>query len=108
MKKGLIILIIVFAGLFNQCAIAQKINLAEWVKHQRDSLIRNGVDTIIYYHQYCGECSLIETKDNKHCEAFDNDWVLIDSYFIYKKNGTAFSLRFNYCNPPLKKKTGLM
>jgi hypothetical protein len=101
MKKGFIILLIVFGGLCNERAIAQKINLEKWVKHQRDSLIRNGIDTIIYYHHYCGECSLLENKDNKHREALDNGWTLIESYFIFKKNGDFFSLTFNYCSPPI-------
>jgi hypothetical protein len=98
------LLICVLNLFFQGNLYAQKINLAEWVKHQRDSLINKGIDTIIYFHQYCGECSVIEKKEDKSCEVIDNSWTFIDSYFIYKKAGTTYSLKFNYCNAPIIKK----
>lgn len=101
MKKALLILIVVWVGLCHQQAWAQKINLEAWAKRQKDSLTRNGVDTLMYYHHYCGECAVIEQKEHKNCEVLDNDWTFIDSYYIFKKNGAFYSLKFNYCNSPV-------
>lgn len=66
--------------------------------------MKNGIDTIIYYHQFCGECSVIEKRQNKNCDVLDNSWTLINSYFIYKKAGVSYSLKFNYCNSPIIRK----
>jgi len=101
MKKAFSILIILFAGFCHQQVKAQKIDLNAWAKKQKDSLIRNGIDTIMYYHQYCGECTVKEKTGNKICDVSDNDWTLINSYYIFKKKGAYYSLKFNYCNPPI-------
>jgi hypothetical protein len=103
MKK--VYLFIIMAFLCAEHSLAQKINLEKWVKHQRDSLIRNGIDTIIYYHHYCGECSVkVKGDDKPNCEVIDNSWTLIESFLIYKQNGNAFAIKFNYCKPPIKTK----
>ena len=100
-----IYLFIIMSFLYAEHSSAQKINLEEWVKHQRDSLTGNGIDTIIYYHQYCGECSVkVKNDDKPNCEVIDHSWTLIASSLIYKQNGDAFSLKFNYCKPPIKSK----
>lgn len=101
MKNLRIVFLFVLSFLFQTNTHAQKINLEKWVKNKKDSLIKNGIDTIIYFHQYCGECSVKSRIENKDCEVIDNSWTLIDSYLIYREAGIAYSLRFNYCNAPI-------
>lgn len=90
-----------FVG-FGDARAQKTLMLRDWVKHQKDSLNKNGVDTIIYYHNFCGECSVVKQKANFYnCEVYDNGWELVESRFIYKQNGNIFSLKFNYCNLPI-------
>lgn len=101
MKKVFFILIVLLLVFSHQQAVAQKVDLKSWAKRQKDSLMRNGVDTILFYHHYCSECAVTEQKANKNCEVTDDDWTLIDCYFIFRKKGVFYSIKFNYCNPPV-------
>lgn len=103
MKTLKILTTLFIACLLTSVTIAQtKVNLNDWVKREKDSLNKVGVDTIIFYHQYCGECAVIEDKPNEHCEVIDNSWTFIKGLFLYKQNGHAYSIKFNYCNAPIK------
>lgn len=105
MKKSLFCII---ALLTSTCSFAQKNNLEKWVKINVDSLYNIGVDTVIYYHYYCGECMVLKpinttdsTAKSHQCE-IDNSWVQIINVIIYQQNGAFFALSFNCSYPPIK------
>ncbi len=103
MKELKILTTLFIACLLSSVTIAQtKVNLNDWLKREKDSLNKVGVDTIIFYHQYCGGCSVKENKSNEHCEVIDNSWTFLEGGFLYKQKGRAYSLKFNYCNAPIK------
>lgn len=88
---------------------AQKINLEKWVSKTVDSLKKEKIDTIEYYHSYCGECWIIEkpvdknTKTNKtYCDV-GSGWVQIENIIIYKQKNKYYTLSFNCNYPPIKK-----
>jgi hypothetical protein len=76
---------------------AQKVNLKRWVKHTVDSLQKDHVDTILYYHEYCSECD-VKSKVH-HCEIEDVGYEQIENIIIYQKNERFYSLTFD-CNYP--------
>lgn len=91
------------------CSFAQKISLEKWVERNVDSLNNIGIDTIIYYHDYCGECIVLEkpvnindtTARKHHCE-IDNSWTQLANLIIYKQKGANYTLSFDCSYPPLK------
>ncbi len=91
----------------NHCHAQKKISITKWVAKTVDSLQRNHVDTIEYYHSYCGECMIAdnpnEEKHRTYCET-DDGWTQIESTIIYQQKGKYYSLTFN-CNEPAMKKT---
>src|ERR1700679_923935 len=93
-------LIIIVCFVISLKANAQKINLEKWVAHVVDSLQKNRVDTMVYYHEYCGECYITrafgDTVKHHNCQ-LENSWVQIENTIIYKQNGGYFSLAFD-CN----------
>ena len=87
-------------------AVAQKISLEKWALHNVDSLHKNHVDTIEYYHAYCGECFIsgkpTDTLPRHQCE-LENSWVEIENIIIYKQKSKYYSLTFDCNYPPIKK-----
>jgi len=85
---------------------AQKINLETWTSHIVDSLQKNHIDTIVYYHAYCGECFIArkptDTVQPRSCDV-GTAWVQIANDIFYKQKGKYFSLTFNCSYPPIKK-----
>jgi hypothetical protein len=82
----------------------QKVSIKNWVTHTIDSLQKSNIDTIEYYHAYCGEC-LIEQPPGKsvdYCET-DDSWTQVENIIIYQQKGSYYSLAFN-CNYPSIKK----
>ena len=108
MKKQLFC---IAALLISTCSFAQKINLEKWVKINIDSLHKIGVDTAIYYHDYCGNCMIlakpfkdtVHTRVKRHQCEIENSWTEIDNVIIYQQNGLFFSLTFDCSYPPIKK-----
>ena len=106
MKKYLVGLLFL-AAVLN--AFAQKVRLNTWVERNIDSLRKIGVDTIVYYHAYCGECEVLEkpiniadTSEKKHDCEIDNSWTQIANVIVYQQNNTFITLTFNCNYPPLK------
>ncbi|HEY8780859.1 MAG TPA: hypothetical protein VIM16_04525 [Mucilaginibacter sp.] len=85
---------------------AQKVSLKKWASHTIDSLQKNQVDTIEYYHAYCGECEILrkptDTLLTHQCEV-ENSWTQIVNEIIYKQKDKYYSLTFNCGYPPIKK-----
>jgi hypothetical protein len=107
MKNCLLILLLSF---LTTGSFSQKVSIQKWVNHAVDSLKKNHVDTIEYYHQYCGECIILkppvnvnnpQEKSASYCE--DNGWVQVENVIIYQQNGRHYSLTFDCANPPIKK-----
>lgn len=73
---------------FNGIAIAQnKIKLDDWVTLQKNSLNHIGVDTIVFYHHYCGEYSVTVDEDEPtQCDVIDNSWKFIDGVTFINKS----------------------
>lgn len=86
-------------------AYAQKVNLEKWVKHTVDSLRKDHIDSIEYYHAYCGECEILKTpgKISGHTCDVGNGWVQIANIVLYKQKDSYFSLTFDCGYPPVKK-----
>jgi hypothetical protein len=87
-------------------AYAQKINLEKWVSHQVDSLRHEKVDTIEYFHAYCGECAIVEKPPmlgapSHNCDV-GNGWTQLKTIIIYQQNNHYYSLKFNCGYPPIK------
>jgi len=93
-------------------ANAQKVDLEKWVSHNVDSLQKIRVDTIEYYHAYCGECIILrkppilgqptDTLPTHQCDV-GNGWEQRVNDIIYKQKGKYYSLTFNCSYPPIKK-----
>jgi hypothetical protein len=84
---------------------AQTVDVNKWATHIVDSLQKNKVDTIEYYHAYCGECEILrkptDTLPTHQCDV--GDWTEILNDIIYKQGGKSYSLTFNCGYPPIKK-----
>lgn len=72
----------------------------QWVFNIVDSLRQNKVDTIEYYHAYCGEC-MVEKPNTSSCYV-NTGWTQIQNTIIYKQEGVYYSLTFNCSYPPIK------
>jgi hypothetical protein len=91
---------------------AQKVSLKKWVSHNVDSLQKIRVDTIEYYHAYCGECVILrkppmlgqptDTLPTHQCDV-GNGWEQRVNDIIYKQKGKYYSLTFNCIYPAIKK-----
>ncbi len=86
---------------------AQKVNLEKWVSHTVDSLQKNHVDTIEYYHTYCHECVILrkpptDTLPTHQCED-ENSSMQVENKIIYRQKNKYYSLTFNCGYPPIKK-----
>jgi hypothetical protein len=85
---------------------AQKVSIKNWVSHTIDSLKKNQIDTIEYYHAYCGECEILrkptDTLPTHQCDV-GNGWEQRVNDIIYKQKGKYYSLTFNCSYPPIKK-----
>jgi len=109
MKRWLIILAFLFLRLTP--VDAQKINLEKWVSHTVDSLRKHRVDTIEYYHEYCGGCEIIrkptDTIPLHQCET-EYSWVQAKNDIIYGQNGKYYLLMFNCGYPPIKREVQIV
>jgi hypothetical protein len=97
MKKGIIFCLICTLSL--QLAHAQNI-VEKITQYKIDSLKHIDVDTIIYYHSYCGECII---PNPKHTCTADYGYTLTANVLIYRQNGNFYSLDFDCYNLPVKK-----
>lgn len=103
MKSWLIILLIISSAISVE---AQKINPEKWVSHTVDSLRHKKIDTIEYYHTYCGGCSVSRNPNDtlrRHSCEVGTGWSQINSTIIYKQDNNYYSLTFNCGYPPIKK-----
>jgi len=110
MKFWALTLLLIIPGVKH--SYAQKVSLKDWVSHTVDSLNRKHVDTIEYYHAYCGECEILrkppmlggpaDTLPTHRCDV-GNGWVQMVNDVIYKQKGRYYSLTFNCSYPPIKK-----
>jgi hypothetical protein len=80
-------------------ANAQLLSIEKWRKHTIDSLHKKKIDTILYYHEYCDECSVKNPLPYKIAGLS----AQIVNTVIYRQNGEFFSLQFNCAFPPVKK-----
>ena|ERR1700761_8902174 len=107
--KRYLLFYLLYCSALSYCS-AQNVNLQKWVNRNVDSLQREHIDTIIYYHSYCGECYIIQSKSDLHkdCTITDDSWTQLENRIIYQQNGQYFTLTFNCNYPPLKQqlKTG--
>jgi hypothetical protein len=97
----LFLLLILFA--FN--TYAQKKGIEKLSKHKIDSLRNKHIDTILWYHSYCGEC-FIKKNDNPikyaNCTV-QSGYDLTYNAIIYKQKDKYFILNFD-CNNLLIKR----
>lgn len=91
---------IFFIILLGQVATAQSINIRTWATRQIDSLQQVHVDTIVYYHQFCGGCEV--RRSYKYCDVYDNGNVNMESIILYKQSGSFYRLAFNCGDVPDK------
>jgi len=100
------LLCFLFIAVSINCSYAQKVNLKKWASHTVDSLQKKRIDTIEYYHAYCGECAILrkptDTLPTHQCEV-ENSWTQRENEIIYKQNNKYYSLTFNCSYPPIKK-----
>jgi len=101
MKIRLIIFLVIFS--FTNYSYAQKVSIRKWVSHNVDSLKKIRVDTIEYYHQYCGECYIRNPPGvhRNHCETEDS-WTQVVNIILYQQQGKYHSLTFNCLGPSIK------
>ncbi|MBS7563810.1 hypothetical protein KHS38_05290 [Mucilaginibacter sp. Bleaf8] len=77
---------ILFIMLLGHVATAQSINIRKWANRQIDSLNRIHVDTIVYYHSFCGNCEV--RRSYNFCEVYDNGNVTMENAIVYKQSGS--------------------
>jgi len=86
---------------------AQQIDVNEWGAHIADSLQNLNIDTIEYYHEFCGECEVVSKPPSdpphSHLCQIKGSWMEITNVIIYKQNGRLYSLAFDCNYPPIKK-----
>ena len=85
---------------------AQQIDVNEWATHIADSLQNINIDTIEYYHEFCGECEVrskppSDTAHSHSCQ-IKGSWMEFANVIIYNQNGKLYSLTFDCSYPPIK------
>lgn len=95
------------------CSVAnsQKISIITWSSHIADSLRNAGVDTMLYYNEVCGECSVAIlpkdslTKAGVGCDVKES-YTQLANIFLYRQRGRYYSLEFNCQYPMIKRALG--
>lgn len=97
-------LILLFSILVAGNTYAQK-GIEELSQNKIDSLRSEHVDTIIWYHSYCGECEILSRPDiskpntpirYSYCTVLSG-YTLTNNIILYKQKGNYFLLNFD-CN----------
>jgi hypothetical protein len=82
---------------------AQKISIEKLSKQKIDSLRSKHVDTMLWYHSYCGECEVFN-KEIKYanCNVFSG-YTLTYNSILYKQMSKYFILNFDCNNLVMKR-----
>jgi hypothetical protein len=97
--------ILLFSILFSGYTYAQKKGIERLSKNKIDSLRREHVDSILWYHSYCGECFIKKTNapiQYGNCSV-QSGYDLTYNAIIYRQKDKYFILNFD-CNNLLIKR----
>ena len=87
-------------------AFSQKLSIEKLSKDKIDSLKNEHVDTIMWYHSYCGECAIVKRLDTpliySNC-TLQIGYKLNTNLIFYKQNGKYFIINFDCNNLTVKR-----
>jgi hypothetical protein len=99
---NLLLLLILLDGY----AYSQKLSIEKLSKDKIDSLRNEHVDTIMWYHSYCGECLIVNRPDTpiiySNC-TLQLGYKLNNNLIFYKQKGKYFVINFDCNNITIKR-----